>query len=76
MPGEPSRWSTGAHAGVLAGGSTWRVRYAPPIPGTYHIRSACSDTQNKDLHDRVSELNVLPYTGTNSHYKHGGLKVA
>ena len=59
-----------------AGGSTWRVRYAPPAPGTYHIRSACSDTQNKDLHDRVSELNVLPYTGTNSHYKHGALKVA
>jgi hypothetical protein len=59
-----------------AGGSTWRVRYAPPVPGTYHIRSACTDTQNKDLHDRVSELTVLPYTGSNSHYKHGALKVA
>jgi hypothetical protein len=59
-----------------AGGSTWRVRYAPPVPGTYHIRTACNDTQNKDLHERVSELDVLPYTGTNSHYKHGALKVA
>ena len=59
-----------------AGGSEWRVRYAAPAPGLYHIRSACSDTKNGDLHDRVSVLNVQPYTGQNAHYKHGALKVA
>src|SRR5271165_4980445 len=37
-----------------AGGSTWRVRYAAPAPGLHRIRSACSDTANSDLHDRVS----------------------
>ena len=36
-----------------AGGSTWRVRYAPPVPGLYRIRSVCSDTKNRDLHDRA-----------------------
>src|ERR1700679_3820471 len=24
-----------------AGGSTWCVRYAPPTPGTYRVRSVC-----------------------------------
>ena len=59
-----------------AGGSTWRVRYAAPFPGLYRIRSVCSDTRNSDLHDRVSTLNVQPYTGQNVHYKHGVLKVS
>jgi hypothetical protein len=59
-----------------AGGSVWRVRYAAPAPGIYKIRSACSDTSNPELHDRVSALNVEPYAGQNAHYKHGALKVA
>jgi Protein of unknown function (DUF4038)/Domain of unknown function (DUF5060) len=59
-----------------AGGSTWRVRYAAPAPGVYKIRSACSDTTNHDLHDRVSALTVQPYAGQNAHYKRGPLKVA
>jgi hypothetical protein len=59
-----------------AGGSTWRVRYAAPAPGLYKIRSVSSDTSNHDLHDRVSELTVQPYTGQNVHYKRGPLKVA
>src|ERR1700722_6410383 len=46
-----------------AGGSTWRVRYAPPTPGTYRIQSASSDTSNRDLHDRISTLKVDPYSG-------------
>ena len=39
--------------GFWAGGSTWRVRYAPPAPGSYKIRSVCSDTKNRDLHDQA-----------------------
>jgi hypothetical protein len=58
------------------GGSTWRVRYAPPAPGLYRIRSACSDTGNKDLHNRVSTLQVEAYSGSNPHYVHGAIKVA
>ncbi|HEV2274215.1 MAG TPA: DUF5060 domain-containing protein, partial [Acidobacteriaceae bacterium] len=59
-----------------AGGSTWRVRYAPPAPGIYRIRSECSDTGNRDLHGQTSTLNVAPYTGVNPHYKHGVLQAA
>jgi Protein of unknown function (DUF4038)/Domain of unknown function (DUF5060) len=59
-----------------AGGSIWRVRYAPPVPGTYRLRSVCSDTANKDLHNVTSVLNAEAYTGENAHYKNGVLKVA
>ena len=59
-----------------AGGSIWRVRYAPPVPGTYRLRSVCSDTANKDLHNVTSVLNAEAYTGENPHYKNGVLKVA
>ena len=44
-----------------AGGSTWRVRYAPPAPGNYKIHSVCSDTANKDLHQVTSVLKAEPY---------------
>src|SRR5579862_3615151 len=59
-----------------AGGSTWRVRYAPPAPGSYRIRSICSDAKNRDLHDQALTLRVDPYAGTNTHYKHGPLRVS
>jgi hypothetical protein len=62
--------------GFWSGGSTWRVRYAPPAPGAYKIRSACSDTKNRDLHDQMLTLRAEPYAGTNAHYKHGPLKVS
>ncbi len=58
------------------GGSIWRVRYAPPAPGTYQVRSVCSDTANHDLHGRASVLRVESYTGPNSNYQHGVLRVA
>ena len=58
------------------GGSTWRVRYAPTAPGLYRIRSACTDEGNKDLHNRVSTLQVYAYSGTNPHYLHGAIRVA
>jgi Protein of unknown function (DUF4038)/Domain of unknown function (DUF5060) len=57
------------------GNSTWSVRYAPPAPGQYKIRSACTDSSNRDLHGQSITLDVQPYTGTNPHYKHGTLKV-
>lgn len=58
------------------GGSVWRVRYAPQGPGTYRVRSVCSDKSNPDLHDRTMTLDVQPYDGDNPHYKHGILRVA
>jgi hypothetical protein len=59
-----------------AGGSTWRVRYAPPVPGLYKVRSDSTDAANHDLHGQTFTLNVQPYSGQNPYYKHGVLKVA
>ncbi len=61
--------------GFWAGDSTWRVRYAPPAPGHYRIRSICSDQKNRDLHDQALMLDVEAYSGSNPHFKHGVLKV-
>lgn len=62
--------------GFWAGESAWHIRYAPPVPGVYKIRSVCSDTGNRELHDQKLTLNVQPYVGNNPHYRHGALKVA
>ena len=62
--------------GFWGGESIWRVRYAPPVPGTYKVRSVCGDVKNRDLHDQQLTLHVEPYSGTNAHYKHGPLKIA
>ncbi len=59
-----------------AGDATWRVRYAPPVPGQYKIRSVCSDSGNRDLHGQTMTLDAQPYAGSNPHYKHGTLKIA
>ena len=58
-----------------AGDATWRVRYAPPAPGQYKVRSVCTDSANGDLHGQIMTLDVQPYAGSNPHYKHGVLKV-
>src|SRR5579863_8149056 len=49
--------------GFWSGGSTWRLRYAPPAAGTYKVRSVCSDANNRDLHDQHLTLHVDPYGG-------------
>lgn len=59
-----------------AGGNEWRVRFAPPRPGTYQIISVCSDQTNTDLHGQESTLAVSDYRGDNPLLKHGSLKVA
>jgi hypothetical protein len=59
-----------------AGGSTWKVRYSPPVPGIYKVRAICSDTSNRSLNGQKFTLNAEAYSGSNTHYKHGVLKVA
>ena len=62
--------------GFWAGGNTWRARYAPPVPGVYRLRSVCTDTSNRDLHDQKMTLRVDRYAGNNLHYQHGALQIA
>ncbi|MBM3860702.1 MAG: DUF5060 domain-containing protein [Verrucomicrobia bacterium] len=48
-----------------AGGKTWRVRYASPLPGKHTFRTECSDTANATLHSVTGEVGVRPYRGDN-----------
>jgi hypothetical protein len=59
-----------------AGGSEWRVRFAPPAPGEYQIRTVCSDAANADLHGQTGTLQAEPYTGGNPLLQHGRLRVS
>ena len=59
-----------------SGGSTWRIRYAPPVAGRYTYRAVSNDTSNRDLHGVTGTLEVTPYSGINPLYQHGFLRVA
>lgn len=59
-----------------AGGSDWRVRFAPPAPGEYTFRSLCSDVANADLHDQMGRLTARPYSGSSPLLQHGALGVS
>jgi hypothetical protein len=59
-----------------SGGNIWRARYAPPAPGLYRMKSVCTDASNHDLHGQTMTLRVEQYTGDNTHYKHGALRIA
>lgn len=59
-----------------AGGSTWRVRYAPASPGSHSWRTVCSDTQNTGLHGQQGTLEAIRYDGANPLYQHGPIQVA
>ena len=59
-----------------AGGQTWRVRFAAPDPGRYTFRTESTDTANHDLHNQRGTLEVTPFEGDNSLYRHGLIRVA
>jgi Protein of unknown function (DUF4038)/Domain of unknown function (DUF5060) len=59
-----------------AGGSEWRVRFAPPVPGEYNITTVCSDAANAELNGQEAHLEAQPYSGANSLLVHGPLRVA
>ncbi len=59
-----------------AGGTTWRVRYASPITGVHRFQTECSDTRNAGLHGMRGEVTITPYTGQNSLFRHGAIRIA
>ena len=59
-----------------AGENNWRVRYAPHAAGKFACRTICNDTNNPDLNGQQSILEVAPYAGNNSLYRHGPVRVA
>ncbi len=73
ITGAGGEWRVSAY---WAGGGEWRVRFAPPQPGTYQVRTECSDAANVDLHAQALALEARPYAGDNPLLVHGGLRVA
>ena len=59
-----------------AGGNEWRVRFAPPQPGTYQFKTVCSDPANADLHGREGALEASAYAGGNPLLAHGPLRIS
>jgi len=59
-----------------AGGSTWRIRFAPPSGGVYSYRTECSDSSDSSLHGHSGRLIVRPFEGNAPLYQHGFLRVA
>lgn len=59
-----------------AGDNEWRIRFAPPSPGTWRFESLCTDTANAGLHGLRGTLEVEPYAGDHPLLKHGPLGIS
>jgi hypothetical protein len=59
-----------------AGSNRWRVRFAPPAPGTYRFRTECSVSSDRGLHGREGVLEAAGYEGDNPLLKHGPVEIA
>lgn len=58
------------------GGSTWKVRFAPPQTGLWTMTTSSTDTKNGGLHHVTRTVRCDPYSGNLDIYKHGFLKVS
>lgn len=59
-----------------AGGATWKVRYASPLPGRHRWQSVCNVTDDPGLHGVEGSVEMRRYRGTNPLFKHGPIRVA
>ncbi len=62
--------------GFWDGGSTWRVRFAPDVPGKWSFKTTCSDTKNSSLHDATGEFLCTPSVAKSRFGLHGPVRVA
>ena len=58
------------------GGSTWKVRFAPTMVGTWQWRSVCSHPTDAGLHDQHGAVTCVPYAGEHPVYRHGFVRVS
>ncbi len=59
-----------------AGGSEWRARFAPPLPGSYKGIAHCSRGQDANLEGQTLELQAALYAGSNPLLVHGQIHPA
>ena len=58
------------------GGTSWKIRFAPTLPGEWKMVTSCSDAANKGLHRASRVIKCIPYSGDLEIYQHGFLKVS
>ena len=58
------------------GGSTWRARFSPDLPGHWSWRSRCSRSEDHGLHDRRGEFECSELSALKSPLHHGPLRVS
>ena len=57
------------------GGKRWKVRFAAPEVGEYTYYATATDTSDKGVNTKKKTLRVTEYTGDNSLYQRGKLRV-
>ncbi|MBN1670088.1 MAG: DUF4038 domain-containing protein [Kiritimatiellae bacterium] len=62
--------------GFWDGGDIFKIRCAFPEPGTWTWRTECSDPANSGLHNRAGTVEVAAYSGSNTLYRRGFLRVS
>ena len=58
--------------GFWAGGNCWKIRYSSSINGTHFLRTR-SVLPDAGLNNQTARLDIVPYTGDNPLYRHGGV---
>lgn len=56
------------------GGSTWKVRFAPPAVGAWTMRTSATNTADAGLNAVSAAVKAVPYKGDLSIYRHGFLR--
>jgi hypothetical protein len=59
-----------------AGEREWRVRFAPPKPGSYEVTTICSNQTDVVLHSVTTSLEISPHQDDNPLLVHGSLRVS
>ena len=63
-------------SGFWDGGKTWRVRFAPNMPGKWGWAALCSDAANKGLHLQSGTFLCTAPTGKDRFNQHGPVRVS
>jgi hypothetical protein len=63
-----------AMPGFWDGGSSWRIRFSPPVAGEWTYETSATDPNNAGLHHVTGSFAATEYLGGMDIYKHGFLK--
>jgi len=58
------------------GSTSWKIRFAPTLIGTWTYSTTCSDATNAGLQNQSGHVHAVAYTGNLSIYNKGFLKVS